>query len=384
MTTSIVAAAVLAAVAIAPAADATTTTTSSSSPDRQVSNATSQDSAYSTAFLPKLKAIESSVAASKLCALPVSSLSGVIASLSSLPIVSKTTISTTATNTCADVNAVANPNLTASALTSMWAWGNPVSASDDARGLGESAFAPATIAAYSSAKKLTNVRLSVPWAADQGSAIGAWLNTSVADLHAKGETVSALGGDSAWVTNPSLVSQWITSAHNAAAFDGVQLDVEPWTNDTGWTTNTVEIAQYVAMVRQAEATAHSLGMTLDIDTPWWLSTTSYGTGTVLSAILPFVDGISIVAFSDHAGGTDGIIEQAWPAVIQAGSSLTPFTIGVQTSSDAVAGGSAYTFADKGSAALESESNRVRAAYSASIGYSGITVEEYLSWLSLGA
>jgi hypothetical protein len=53
------------------------------------------------------------------------------------------------------------------------------------------------------------------------------------------------------------------------------------------------------------------------------------------------------------------------------------------SSDSVAGGSQYTFADKGSAVLEAECAKVRTAYAASALYSGVTVEEYLSWLSLG-
>jgi hypothetical protein len=372
---SVVTAATLSTVSIAPV---------TSNPDTRPASHTGQTAPYSSEALAKLQLIESTIASAGQCNLPAPKLTGIISALTAAPLVSATGLTTTTAKTCADVGALADPNLTASALTSMWAWGNPVSPADDARGLGESAFAPETISAYAAAHNLTNVRLSVPWAADQGAAVTGWLRDSVSALHAKGETVAALGGDTAWIASPALVTQWITAAHNAAPFDIVQLDIEPWTSDSNWISNPAAIANYVSFVKQAELTAHSLGLKLGIDAPWWLATTPYLSGSVLTAILPFVDSVSIVAFADHAGGNDGIIEQAWPAVIESNAALTPFTIGVQTSSDYVAGGARYTFADSGSAALEAESNKVRTAYSASVGYTGITVEEYLSWLTLRA
>jgi hypothetical protein len=352
-------------------------------PAAAVAPSTSQDAQYSTRALTQLNYLEAAIAAAGACGLPASSLSNLVSAVVASPLAAAAQPRLSPTTVCANINAVADTRISGSALTSMWAWGNSVSPSQDARGLGEAAFVPQTIAAYSAAKKLDNVRLSVPWAADQGDAIRSWVGATVAALRANGQTVSALGGDAQWVSNPSLVSQWITAAHAAAAFTSIQLDVEPWVTTPNWTTNPAAIASYVALVSQAQATAHSLGLTLGIDAPWWLSTTPYLSGTVLSALLPHVDTVSIVAFSDHAGGTDGIIAQAWPAVEQASATLTPFTIGVQTSSDTVSGGAQYTFADKGSAALESESAKVRAAYAAHLGYSGVTVEEYLSWRSLG-
>jgi hypothetical protein len=374
----VAAAATLSTVGVAVPPNSTTNNT----PDQRTSTESSRSAPYSSAALGKLQLLEATIASAGACNLSPTSLTNIISAFTASPLVSATGLTSTTAKTCANITAVANPNLTASALTSMWAWGNPVSVADDARGLGESALAPDTISAYAAAHNLANVRLSVPWASEQGAAITGWLSGSVADLHAQDETVSALGGDAAWIANPTLVTQWITAAHTAAPFDSVQLDIEPWTDENNWTENPVAIAAYVNLVRQAQLTAHSLGLKLGIDAPWWLSTTPYLSGSVLTAILPFVDTVSIVAFADHAGGNDGIIEQAWPAVIEANAALTPFTIGVQTSSDEVSGGAQYTFADRGSAVLETESNKVRAAYSTSLGYSGVTVEEYLSWLAL--
>lgn len=343
---------------------------------------TGNDALFSGKALTRLNILETSIAAAGACGLPATAITNLISAMAAAPQLTPAS-GHSGTKVCGNINPVADTHLTASALTSMWAWGNAVPQSKDSRGLGEEAFQPQTIAHYSATKGLANVRLSVPWAADQGDAIRSWVSASVAALHASGQTVSALGGDVGWVSNPALVSQWITAAHTAAPFNSIQLDVEPWATTGNWTTNLPAIASYVAMVKQAETTAHSLGMKLGIDAPWWLSTTPFRSGTVLSAVLPYVNTVSIIAFSDHAAGTDGIIAQAWPAVEEASGALVPFTIGVQTSSDSVAGGSQYTFADKGSAVLEAECAKVRTAYAASALYSGVTVEEYLSWLSLG-
>jgi hypothetical protein len=123
-------------------------------------------------------------------------------------------------------------------------------------------------------------------------------------------------------------------------------------------------------------------MTFALDAPWWLATTPYQSGTVLEALLPFVDSVAIVSYSDHSNGMDGIIAQAWTAVTQTVAAQLPFTIGVQTSSDEIAGGAQYTFADTGSAALDAACLTVRSAYASAPGYGGVSVEEYLSWASL--
>src|SRR5690349_18254581 len=56
-----------------------------------------------------------------------------------------------------------------SAITSMWAWGNPIDPATDARGLGEPQFEPAALVAFAQQHDLRSVYLSVPWAADQGA-----------------------------------------------------------------------------------------------------------------------------------------------------------------------------------------------------------------------
>ena len=274
--------------------------------------------------------------------------------------------------------ATAAPSAPASAITSMWAWGNSVDPSVDNRGLGQAALAPAALASFARQHGLTSVYLSVPWAANQG-AIGAWLADSVDALHAVGVRVSALGGDASWLANPSLVDQWVSDARAAADFDAVQLDIEPWAGQSNPDFATITPA-YVELLRAAKSAAGPLPLGADL--PWWLTTVPSGDGTVFDALLPSLDSVAIVAFADHAAGPDGIVALAQPAAEAASAAGRPFTIGVETDSPDVAGGAQFTFADDGEAALVTETNAVRDAFSSTSGYGGVTVEHLRSWITL--
>ncbi|WP_426515169.1 hypothetical protein ACPPVQ_11160 [Diaminobutyricibacter sp. McL0618] len=265
-----------------------------------------------------------------------------------------------------------------STITGMWAWGNSVDPSVDNRGLGQAALAPAALASFAQQHGLSSVYLSVPWSANQG-AIGTWLADSVDALHAVGVRVSALGGDASWLANPSLVAQWVSDARAAADFDAVQLDVEPWAAQAHPDFATITPA-YVALLRAAKSAAGPLPLGADL--PWWLTTVSPGDGTVFDALLPLLDSVAIVAFADHAAGPDGVIALAQPAADAASATGRPFTIGVETDSPDVAGGAQFTFADDGEAALVTETDAVRDAFSATSGYGGVTVEHLRSWIAL--
>jgi hypothetical protein len=266
----------------------------------------------------------------------------------------------------------------ASAVTSMWAWGNSVDPSADNRGLGQAALAPAALASFAQEHGLATVYLSVPWAANQG-AIGTWLADSVDALHAVGVRVAALGGDSSWLTQPSLVAQWITDARAAADFDAVQLDVEPWAGQSQPDFAAITPA-YVALLHAAREAAGTLPLGADL--PWWLTTVRYGDGSVFDALLPALDTVAIVAFADHAAGPDGIVALAQSAADAASAAGRPFTIGVETDSPAVAGGPQFTFADDGESALVTETDAVAVAFASTPGYRGVTVEHLRSWIAL--
>ncbi|WP_431277333.1 hypothetical protein [Leifsonia poae] len=265
-----------------------------------------------------------------------------------------------------------------SAITSMWAWGNPIDPATDARGLGQPEFEPDALVAFAQAHGLHSVYLSVPWAANQG-AFATWLPEAVNALHAAGISVSALGGDSGWATQPSLAAQWVSDALATASFDAVQFDVEPWAGVPDPDLGAI-VTQYTAMLDAAAQVAN--GVPIGADLPWWLAAKTVGTGTAFDAILSHLDSVAIVAFSDHAAGSDGIVALAQPAVTAASASGTPFTIGVETDTPAVAGGAQYTFGDDGADVLEMETALVRSSFSSTTGYHGVTVEHLIAWRKL--
>lgn len=274
------------------------------------------------------------------------------------------------------INSGASP----SAITGMWAWGNPIDPAVDARGEGLLQFEPQALADFAAAHHLRTVFLSVPWAADEGP-FRAWLRGAVRALHAAGVTkVAALGGDPAWADDPTLAATWTAAALRAAPFDAIQFDVEPWV-----VSSDAELPAVVAKLQNLYDQAHAAAGSTPIgaDLPWWLAAKPQpGGGTAFDALLPHLTSVAIVAFSDHAGGTDGIVALAKPAATAAAAKRIPFTIGVETDTPEVAGGPAATFGDDSAALLESEAAKVRTQLSSLRGYRGVTVEHLLAWQAL--
>ncbi|MFF1572119.1 hypothetical protein ACFVWR_05185 [Leifsonia sp. NPDC058292] len=265
-----------------------------------------------------------------------------------------------------------------SAITSMWAWGNPIDPATDARGRGQAEFEPAALVAFAQAHGLHSVYLSVPWAANQG-AFAVWLPEAVSALHAAGIEVSALGGDASWASQPALAAQWVSDALATAPFDAVQFDVEPWAGVPDADLGTI-VTQYTAMLDAATTAAGDVP--IGVDLPWWLAVKPVGSGTAFGAIVAHAQSVAIVAFADHAAGSDGIVALASPAVSEAAAANLPFTVGVETDTPAVAGGAQYTFGDDSAAALETETALVRSAFGATTGYRGVTVEHLSAWRTL--
>lgn len=266
-----------------------------------------------------------------------------------------------------------------SAITGVWAWGNSVDPAVDERGRGQADLAPAAIARVARTRGLQRVFLNAPWATNVGP-MAVWFSDAVSTLAEAGVAVSVLGGDAGWFDQPHLAATWLTAARATAEVDSVQLDVEPWAGRPEPIDPVLLAEGYLRLIEAVRDAAGSLPIGADL--PWWLARTSYGGGTVFDALVAELDSVAIIAFSDTADGSAGILELAGPAVRAAAASGTPFTIGVETDTPEVAGGAQYTFFDEGSAVLEAETAKVRAALKGTPGYQGVTVEHLLAWNTL--
>ena len=275
-----------------------------------------------------------------------------------------------------------------SAVTSMWAWHNPVDPALDARGRAYAPAEPAALVDFCTARALTRVFLAAPWAADEGP-VGLWFGDACAALQQAGVAVGVLGGDPPWIDRPALAVTWasaaLASAHAAGAVpDVVQLDVEPWTT-AGWANDPTGTALRWLTVLETVRAVLPAGVGLGVDAPWWLAHQDDPTGagaTLLDAVLARCDRVGVVAFIDHADGADGIIALAGAAVVAASLAGRPFTVGVETDTAEVAGGAQYTFVDEGPDVLEHEVALVADAFGGLAGYEGVTVEHHRAWRAL--
>ncbi|MEL4318397.1 hypothetical protein WJX64_05225 [Leifsonia sp. YIM 134122] len=276
----------------------------------------------------------------------------------------------------------AEPDLGNEAVTSMWVWHNPIASEDDTRG---KAYEPANaerLASFAETNGLHIVHLSAPWKSGQGS-FADWLDQSTRALADEGIESSMLGGDPTWVDHPDFAVEWMKDATDARDVAQIQLDVEPWTTPAWERDKEATIVKWLAVL-DAVKTELPPGVRLAIDAPWWLVNEAApgGGNTLMDAVLDRVDRVEIVAFSDHAGGAEGIITLATSAVAAAAKANVPFGIGVETDSPSVAGGEQYTFSDDGPTVFETEINSVERAFVEVPGYQGITVQRYQTWREL--
>lgn len=269
-----------------------------------------------------------------------------------------------------------------SAITAMWLWDNSVDPSVDGRGTGYAFATPGQVVAFAQERGLATVHVSAPWASDEGP-VATWMTDTLVALDAAGIDAGVLGGDPPWLDDPALAVRWMTAATHDRPVTHVQLDVEPWTLPAWQADPQAASARWLHMLDVVRA-AMPAGVDLAVDAPWWLTTVASpdGTGTLFDDVLARVDRIGIVTFIDHAEGETGILAKSAAAVAAAEAAATPYTIGLETDTPAVAGGAEFTFYDDGAQALEREAHVVAAALAGHTWFRGIAVQHYEAWRDL--
>lgn len=269
-----------------------------------------------------------------------------------------------------------------SAITAMWLWDNSVDPAQDGRGTGYAFATPTQLVAFAQEHGLETIHVSAPWASDEGP-VATWMTDTLVALDAAGIDAGVLGGDAPWLENPALAVQWMTAATHDRPVTHVQLDVEPWTLPAWQSDPQAASVQWLHMLDVVRA-AMPAGVDLAVDAPWWLTTVANpeGSGTLFDAVLARVDRIGIVTFIDHAEGDTGILAKSAAAVAAAEAAATPYTIGLETDTPAVAGGAEFTFHDDGADALEAEAQEVATALAGQAWFRGIAVQHYEAWRDL--
>ncbi len=260
------------------------------------------------------------------------------------------------------IGAVLGPGQSASAAgqRALWVWGSPTE----------------TIIDFAGTYGITHLYVHVP----PGFTTSGSYRPFVETAHARGLTVLAVAGDASWAVDPAAWTAWTDEVVASGDFDGIVFDVEPYALPE-WSTkrrNRV-IRSYLDGLDAASSQAGSLDVYAAI--PFWWDDPEFriGRDLLLDRVLKSVDGIVVMAYRDHAGGTDGIIDVASTEASRAADTDRDFVIGVET---APASLDKVSFAEEGASVMEEQLSLVHSFFAATPGFAGVAIHHYDSYSTL--
>ncbi len=115
--------------------------------------------------------------------------------------------------------------------------------------------------------------------------------------------------------------------------------------------------------------------------PFWFDHDTYRLDgrSLLEQVIERVDGIVVMAYRDHAVGSDGILRHTVGELVAGAAAKRPVMIGVQTAADEL---DKLTFCEEGAAAMERELDALREALSGIPGFGGTAVHHFDSYRRL--
>ncbi|QUW18539.1 hypothetical protein [Agrococcus sp. Marseille-Q4369] len=239
----------------------------------------------------------------------------------------------------------------------MWVWMHEAAPPD-----------PAAVAAFAVQQRVTEAFVSVPWGGPTPAT-----QRQVAALRGEGVRVSALGGDPSWTTGDDAVT-WMRRATAALLFQGVHLDIEPWTR-RDWPGR--ERALLDALARTVRDVAARTSLPVEVDLAPWLAQAH---PREFRDVVARADAVTLMAYRDRA--SDILASSASARRVIAGA-RRPYRIGVETGAVAEPEPTAaQTFADEGRAVLERELAEVAARLAGDTRFAGIAVHDVEGWLAL--
>lgn len=241
----------------------------------------------------------------------------------------------------------------ASSARAMWVWVHDATPPD-----------PAAVAAFAAQQRVTEAFVSVPWGGPT-----AITHQCVAALRGKGVRVSALGGDPSWTTGTDAVT-WMQRATAAWLFDGIHLDIEPWTR-RDWAGREQELL--AGLERTVKDVAGRTTLPVEVDLSPWLADAH---PSAFAAIVRRADAVGLMAYRDSA--TD-ILAGSATARRLIGEARKPYRMGVDTFPVPEP---RETFADDGRAVLERELAAVAAQLAGDPRFAGVAIHDFEHWSAL--
>ena len=249
----------------------------------------------------------------------------------------------------------------------MWVWDQPD---------------PQALVAAAEARGVTEIFLAVPPnVATSGQLLR--IEQTITGAHAAGIRVSALGGDTGWVDNPSwAMTNWVTPTLAVAGFDGLHLDVEPYTS-AAWTTGQAEqVRKFLALLTTINTASGALPVEADV--PFWFNTIPSAKKVPLDkAVLSRVDGVSIMAYRNTAAGPDGSLLLSAATLTTAGAMGKYARVGQETTylgeNPSL---TKQTFHGQSLTQMYAQFSLIDQALAGTAGYRGIAVHDHAGWNAL--
>lgn len=242
----------------------------------------------------------------------------------------------------------------------MWVWDGPVDGVID----------------FSVGRAVTDLYLHAPPGFSGDAGYGAFLTAA----RANGLRVHAMAGDPAWATQPGPWWAWVDEVVGFGGFDGMVFDVEPYLLPD-WNTRKQSrlIRSYLSGLAGAVDRAGTLPVLAAV--PFWWDDPTYRQKRqpLVQHVLAAADGIVVLAYRDHAEGSDGIIEHAATEASLAATMGKRFVVGVETGPAEL---DKVSFAEEGESFMNEQLQLVEAAFASSSGFGGIAVHHYGSYSTM--
>lgn len=218
-------------------------------------------------------------------------------------------------------------------------------------------------------ERVTEVFLGVGWLGPDAAVLRA-----AAALRAAGMRVAALGGTSDWALEPEKAGAWagrLAGSPGESWFDGVHLDIEPWTLEL-WPGNEGRLLVGLrAAVEQVRAAVP--GLPIEADLVPWLATAA---PAEFHRLLRALDRVTLLAYRDRATAILGWSQQAREVLTREG---TGYRLAVETRERPLPH---ETFFDDGRAVLRRETNSVLRQLDGDSRLRGLAVHDAEGWLAL--
>lgn len=224
---------------------------------------------------------------------------------------------------------------------------------------------PQALAGFVEASRVREVFVSVPWTGPDRRVLEV-----VAALRRAGARVSALGGSAEWTQRPQLAREWSVRADAGGLFDGMHLDIEPWTLPSWLGSGSTLLAGLGQAVRLVgEAT----GRPVEVDlAPHLASTHPAGFLRVADA----ADAVTLMSYRDTAQGALAVSARARTSLTALGRA---YRLAVDTLPSRDPGTS---FAGRTRSEMEAVVADVETELLGQPAFHGVAVHDLLGWRAL--